>query len=82
MTEVSRFTLTYQWTPNKKDGHWDWKEPTDKWKAFSGVLKPRMRAKAQPKKAASIAPTSEGKLPPQKCGSSIPTKCSSFLASH
>ena len=36
LTEVSRFRLTYHWSRTKVQGLWDWREPTDNWKNYSG----------------------------------------------
>ena len=35
VTELSRYTLTYQWSRTITGGLWDWFEPTDNWKAYS-----------------------------------------------
>lgn len=35
LTEVSRFRLTYHWSRSKKEGLWDWHEPTDSWKNYA-----------------------------------------------
>ena len=35
LTDVSRFRLTYHWSRTKKEGLWDWHEPTDNWKNYS-----------------------------------------------
>lgn len=35
MTEVSRYRLTYLWARIRKDGLWEWLEPSNEWKSYS-----------------------------------------------
>ncbi len=37
VTELSRYTLTYQWSRTITGGLWDWHEPTDNWKTYSAL---------------------------------------------
>jgi hypothetical protein len=34
MNECSTYRLTYLWTKTRRDGLWDWKEPTNEWRRF------------------------------------------------